>query len=242
MAYVFPAIDFAVYGLTSTWSKPRWLEELDWQCGPEGPAARGYEQVFALWLGHGSGRCPKPNDPWVLTGSIPVGRFGRIRTAPGDSLVQAVASAALWALVGRVMPELTDDQRRVWNQHVWKFIKERAALYETWPQSKWSVDGTAVPARVFNWAGAWTGFAETPEVAIVVVASAVDPDGLALTQIDKGDEYHFKIDAPFDWPSFLEVSQSAAFQEPDGSTERPWPHHLDHEELLTLVERDEGPG
>jgi hypothetical protein len=233
VAFVFPAIDFAIYGLPSARLRPRWLEELDFQYGREGPAAPGYEQVFVLWLGHGSGRRPRPDDPWVLTGSIPIGRFGRIRTTPGDNPVQAIASTALWHLVGRVMPELNDDLHRVWNQHVVIFIEERATLYESWSRSTWSVDGTPTPARVFHWAGAWTGFVETPEVAVIVVASAVNPEGLALTQILNGDEYHFEIDAPFDWPSFLEVSQLAAFQEPAGSTAPPWPHHVDHQELLT---------
>jgi len=233
VTHVFPAIDFAVYGLASAWSKRRWLEELDWQCGPEGPAAPGYEQVFALWLGHGSTRRPRPNEAWVLTGSIPLRRFGRIRTTLGQDPVQAVASTALWPLVGLVTPVLSDDQRRVWSGHVLTFIEKRAALYETWPQVKWSVDGTPLRARVFQWAGAWAGFAATPEAAIIVVAYVVNAEGLALAQIRNGDDYHFEINAPFNWPGFLEVSQARAFQGSDGSTEQPWPHHVDHQELLT---------
>jgi hypothetical protein len=188
--------------------------------------------VFGLWLAHGSTLRPMPNEQWVMTGSLPLGRFARIRTTPGEDPVQAVASTALWPLVGLVTPELTEDQRLVWSGHVWAFIQERAALYETWPQVMWSLDSTPMPARVFRWAGAWTGFATTSQVAIIVVACAVNAEGLALEQVRNGHGYHFDISAPFDWPSFIEVSQAAAFQEDDGSWARGWPHHLDHQELL----------
>ena len=234
VVYVFQPLDFPVYGLSSTWPKSRWLQELDWQCGPEGPAAPGYEQVFAIWLGHGSSRRPIPHEPWVLVGSIPLQPFGRLRTAPGEDPVEVVASTPLWPLTSVTTPELSEDQRSLWSEHVWKFIQERAAQYETWAPCTWTLDDTPIAARVIRWAGAWAGFSQTPEVAIVIAASAVSPDGLGLRRIRDGHDYHFDLDAPFEWPSFLLTSQSAAFGQTDDFPERPWPWHVDHQELLGL--------
>jgi hypothetical protein len=151
---------------------------------------------------------------------------------PGENPVQEVASTALWPLVGLCTPKLTEVQRLVWTGRVWAFIQQRAALYETWPQVTWSLESTPVPARVFHWSGAWAGFATTSEVAIVVVAYSVDAEGLALEQVRNGHGYHFDINAPFDWPGFIQTSQAAAFQGDDGSWERRWPRHVDHQDLL----------
>jgi hypothetical protein len=112
------------------------------------------------------------------------------------------------------------------------FIEERASQYDTWLEVTWSLDGTSVPARVFHWAGAWSGLALTPEVAVIVVANSVKPEGLALAQVRAGDDYHFDVNAPFEWPGFIEVSQEEVFQGSDDFWDRRWPYHVDHQELL----------
>ena len=225
MGLVYPAPDFALYGLDSKWQGPRWPEFFDGE--------RSGPTLQRMWLAHGTTPLPEPARPWVAVGTEPL-QLPVSTAAAGIEPVQEVAFTAMFALVSRTAPELHGDARRAYWQRAVNLADEGSRSYGAWPTVPWEVDGAAVEARYFVWAGAWAGFTtDVADVAIVLFASGVPPESLALARIDDSSSYHFEAREPLAYPDVLEASVATALAAAATPAERySWPLHPDQERLL----------
>jgi hypothetical protein len=224
VSFRFPPLTFAAYGLGGSWSGRGWVAELRWSSGPEGPAAAGYDQIEAIWLGHGDNLLPVPESNWALVGTFNLDR--------GVEDIEEVARTdGLFKLTWYLRPALDDGQGFTYSRREYEFAQE-APLAKTWRNVSWTCDGDSVEAVVLDWAGGWIGHPRAfRDLPVVVIAATCDAQDFALSLVRDGARYHFDPDAPIEWPDVVEASEVAAFgTEP--STESRWPHHNDHDQLL----------
>ena len=75
--------------------------------------------------------------------------------------------------------------------------RARARDSVSWMEVVWLVDDEPVRARVWRFAGAWTGLTtDLPDVFVVAVGVGVNPEGLRIRQIKDGAEYGFDLARP----------------------------------------------
>jgi hypothetical protein len=163
-----PPVDFALYGLDASWPGARWLETFGDAIG---------NPVLWVSLGHQS-----------LDGGslIYVETFSRPRT---DALVvrscekplQHVASYAAALLANVTLPVDTLPRPDGLCRALIGLTEERSGKYADWPLVRWHVDGTAVTARMWQFAGGWMAVSDGVEaVYLAAVGMGNEPDGRAL--------------------------------------------------------------
>jgi len=82
--------------------------------------------------------------------------------------------------------------------------------YARWPAVRWSVDGRAVTAHRWQFAGGWAAFTgAVPGVYLYATGLGTDPDDLSLAVLADGGAYHFDLDQPL-WPETLLAARAAA--------------------------------
>lgn len=180
-----PPVEFAVYGLDESWAGPRALDTFRGIVG---------EPPSELWLGH--------QTPDQRAG-IRIGSLARPKAPPltdDDEPVVAAAGSGAGSLVDLTiplgpLPSRTRGLVGLLSDHA----RARARAHASWPEVAWVVNGEPVRARVWHFAGAWTGLTtDLPDVFVVAVGVGVHPDGLRVRRIKDGAEYGFDLARPLD--------------------------------------------
>ena len=212
----FPPIDYPVYGLGDSWDGPRWLDHLQGMVG---------KPSWGVCLGHGQRVEATPTEPWALVISLASARHAL--TMGGDA-TREVAFAATFALVNLTLPAPRDRAEGFVPALIERAERE-ADRYAEWPACAWSVDGGAVSARTWHWAGAWAGFTtDLDDTDLIVVGHGMEPGDLALSLVPTGAAYHMDWGQPVAYPEDIEASQRAALAAFPDPPEAWWPVHADH--------------
>ena len=142
---------------------------LDWVCMLR---RNGVNSTYGVWLAHLS-----HND------GIRVGSFS---TATLHQEGLTVAQQGVNSLLDITMPPgmPLDDM---------KTVATRAE--PTWSEAEWTADGELLPARVWRFSGAWTGWAVLGDVSVSVVG--IGDQEIDLRQTD-GTAYGMRAGAPID--------------------------------------------
>lgn len=187
MAHRFPPIDFPLYGLDSSWSGPRWLDFFQGRVGAP---------VWMVSLGHGPQVERVAGRTWAMVASYSRQRFDLF---PHGTLEEALGFEA-----ARLLLDRTRDVDR---------MQAEAGRWASWPTAAWAVDGRRATAHLIRYDDAWAAFTTGPsDVGLVVHASGLLPDGLALARTADPAAYHFDPGSPLYYPTAIETSQAAAFR------------------------------
>lgn len=214
-----PPVDFALYGLDASWPGARWLETFGDAIG---------NPVHWVSLGHQS-----------LDGAllIYVETLSRPHT---DALVarssqrplQHVASYAAALLANVTLPVDTLPRPDGIYPALTGMTEELSDKYADWPPVRWHVDGTAVTAWMWRFAGGWMAVSDGAEaVYLAAVGIGTEPDGLALAELENGDAYHFDLDQPMHAP--VMVASHAARADGDAPPPRRRDWHADQLRLMS---------
>jgi hypothetical protein len=216
-----PPPAFPVYGLDPAWPGARWLESFGDAIG--GP-------VRWVSLGH-QGRTSL-----VLVETHTRALTGAMVTPSGRPPLPYVAQRAAATLVNLTLPVLSrprpDGMLRALVEHA----EERGGGYAAWSPLSWRVDGVAVTARAWRFAGGWAAVSDAVDgVYLAVAGVGAEPDGLSLGLIADSAAYHFRLDQPLH-PDVMTASRAAA--RPAGD-EPPWPQpgQWHDDQLRVLRER-----
>ncbi len=201
-----PPADFPVYGLDAAWPGTRWLESFGDAIG---------DPVRWVSLGHlGPG-----GGALILVETNSRARTDAMVAPSGRPPLSDVAQRAATTLVNLTLPVLSvprpDGMLRALVNHA----EERGGGYATWSPVSWRVDGAAVTARAWRFAGGWAAVSDAvADVYLAVASVGADPDGLSLGLIADGGAYHFRRDQPLH-PDVMAASRAAR----PGGDELPWP-------------------
>jgi hypothetical protein len=217
-----PPADFPVYGLAQAWPGARWLESFGDAIG---------DPVSWVSLGH----LGPDGGALVLVETHSRARTDAMAAPSGRPPLSHVAERAATSLVNLTLPVLSvprpDGMLRALVNHA----DERGGGYATWSPASWRVDGAAVTARAWRFAGGWAAVSDAEDDVYLAVASVgTDPDGLSLGLIADGGAYHYRLGQPLH-PSVMAASRAAR----PGGDHLPWPQpgQWHDDQLLVLQER-----
>jgi hypothetical protein len=201
-----PPVDFPVYGLAQSWAGARWLESFGDAIG---------DPVRWVSLGH----LGPDGGALVLVETYSRARTDAMAASSGRPPLADVAERAATTLVDLTLPALSvprpDGMLRALVTHA----DERGAGYAAWSPVSWRVDGAAVTARAWRFAGGWAAVSDAVDDVYLAVASVgADPDGLSLGLIADGGAYHYRLGQPLH-PDVMASSRAAR----PGGEQLPWP-------------------
>ena len=198
-------MDFPVYGLAESWRGTRWLELFGDAIG---------DPVHWVALGH----LGPDGGALILVETHSRARTDAMVAPSGRSPLPYVAQRAATTLVNLTLPAPSvprpDGMLRALVNHA----EERGGGYPAWSPASWRVDGAAVTARAWRFAGGWAAVSEAVDVYLAVTSVGADPDGLSLGLVADGGAYHFRLDQPLS-PAVMAASRAAR----PGGDELPWP-------------------
>lgn len=218
-----PPVDFPLYGLDTSWPGERWIELFGDAIG---------DPVHWVSLGHQS-----PDGESLIY----VETFFRPRTdalaAPSlQTPLQHVAFYAAALLINATLPvesllPAPDGLIRAMLDHA----DERSSQFSQWPPVRWQVDGIAVTARTWRFAGGWVAVSDAVEdVYLAAVGVGSDPDGLSLAVLEHGNAYHFELDQPMHTPVMVASHAARTDGDPPPPRCRDW-----HADQLRLMRKPE---
>ena len=225
---VSPRIQFPVYGLDPSWPGLRWLELFGDEIG---------DPVRWVSLGHRS----RDGDALVM-----VKTYRRLATGSprsyqiptdaqaaelGRSPLEWVAFNAAFELVNLTLPVRSLPRPPGFYRALVDHAEQAGREYARWPTVRWSVDGHAVTAHRWPFAGGWAAFTDAVEgVYLYATGLGADPDGLSLARLTDADAYHFDLHSPLA-TALLTSSRAAALGD------RPLPGRPDwHADQLQLID------
>lgn len=178
------AVDFPVYGLNAGFRVDRWVDFFEG--APSAPP-------WALWLGHRD----QEGDSGVRVGTLPRKRYEETMCpGRGDPLAVVALSGAL-GLVNLTLPDSSVPRPDGLIEALVEHAEGQAKRHRQWPAVWWDIDGAWVRARVWHFAGAWTGFTEAlPDVYLVVIGVGVESRGLSLARVTELTGYGTDLRAP----------------------------------------------
>jgi hypothetical protein len=216
----YPPVDFRVFGLGEDWGGARWLAMI------EGSS----EGFLGLVLAHGDTHQPTPGHAWASVSSLHRPHLARYDRKGRDS--HAAAQRAVMSVLDATEPKLSNRERTAYRRNMVELLfNSEATRYLDWPRTTWIIDDQEVEAHTFSWADAWSGFAISGDVAIVITAGDLPPDNLRLETQTDGLAYHFDLRQPLAFPDSIIRSQELAAIR-DDEQRSVWPRHRDHETLL----------
>jgi hypothetical protein len=196
MANLFPPFDFPLYGLDTSWTGPRWLDFFEGKAG---------SPSWGAWLGHGHDADRARGDEWVIVGSFPVRRSAEVQLQPGETFQHYLASVATLVLFN----DSEEGPAR---------LETEPDRWAAWPSRYLRADGRSVSAHFLERGNAWAAFITgLREVGLVIHASGIAVEEMALVEVTDSSSYHFNSDEPLDYADVLYASRQAAFE----SVERP---------------------
>jgi hypothetical protein len=127
----------------------------------------------------------------------------------GQPPLQHVAFAAAVVLVNLTLPVPPVPLPAGLSQALGDHAGSRSAQYAQWPPVRWQVDGAAVTARGWRFAGGWAAVSDAvPDVYLAAAGLGTGPDGLSLAVLRDGGGYHFTLDQPLH-PDVMAASRAA---------------------------------
>jgi hypothetical protein len=204
---VSPQIQFPVYGLDASWAGARWLELFGDEIGdPIRWVSLGHRSVdgdalikvktYARLAAGTSGSYQVPTDAQAAE--------------LGQSPLEWVAFSAAFELIDLTLPVRSLPRPPGFTRALVDHAEKAGQEYARWPEVRWSVNGKAVAAHRWRFAGGWAAFTDAVEsVYLYATGLGADPDGLALTVLPDGGAYHFDLGQPL-WPEAMSASRAAA--------------------------------
>jgi hypothetical protein len=212
-----PPADFPVYGLDASWPGTRWLESFGDAIG---------DPPHWVSLGH----LGPDGGSLILVETHSRARTDAMVAPSGRAPLAYVAQCAAITLVNLTLPPLSVPRPEGMLRALVDHAEERGG-YPAWPRARWRVDGAAVTARAWRFAGGWAAVSEAVDVYLAVAGLGTDPDGLSLGLIADGGAYHFRLDQPLH-PDVMAASRAAR----PGGGEFPWPQPGQwHDDQLRLL-------
>ncbi|MGD0704590.1 MAG: hypothetical protein ABSA02_32455 [Trebonia sp.] len=211
-------MDFPLYGLDTSWPGARWIESFGEAIG---------NPVHWVSLGHQS----PGGESLVYVETFSRPRIDAHAATSIETPPQDVAFYATALLINATLPVASlprpDGLIRAAVDHA----NERSSQCAQWPQVRWQVDGVAVTARIWWFAGGWAAVSDAVEgVYLAAVGVGIDPDGLSLAVLADGDAYHFELDQPMHTP--VMVTSHAARTDGDPPPPRREDWHPDQLQLM----------
>jgi hypothetical protein len=136
-------------------------------------------------------------------------------------------------LLNLTVPKLSTKEHSAYMSAIGAFMDPRWARWQDWRTVVWTLDERPVEARVFAWAGAWTGFVVTRSELVTAVGVEVPPERLSLSTWADTGNYQFDVTQPIVVPDTLRAALASA---PGTRGRRAWPAHPDHRELLPSLD------
>ena len=176
------APDFVLYGLDEPWAGPGWV------AGMSGPV----HLLATFSLGH----LLADRTQGVTVKTAARDRYDQVRSADHQDPVDAVAAEAVNDLIAATWPDPEIMRQADWLDDVYSHGSQSAREHRSWARVSWSVDGAAVDAGCWHFAGGWTGFTTAlPDVYVVVTAVGVDPAAIRLRRLTDAAPYGFELGA-----------------------------------------------
>ena len=145
--------------------------------------------------------------------------------------MEHVAGYACTALINITIPEHSLPFPDGFLSALVNLSEKQSERCAQWPLIRWRVDGAAVPARVWRFAGGWAAISEAAQsVYLAAVGMGTEPDGLPLAVLRDGDAYHFDLNQP------LHPDTLSAGLRRDGGYDRRYPCRTEfHADQLRLM-------
>lgn len=135
-----------------------------------------------------------PGDPdgWRVPTDEQAARYG-------VSPLECLASQCANALVDLTLPTLSLVRPPGLLKALVGRAQAAAEAHGDWATADWQVDGIAVRAPMWSFAGGWAGFTDAAEgvyVTVVGLGPGAKSEGLALAALQDGEAYHFDLHGP----------------------------------------------
>lgn len=184
----FPPLDFSLFGL-SEWTGACWVEFFEGESG---------KPVWSVTLAHHS-----EDSALVLVRTSPKERWDRLIAGGQQPGAAEFAADLVRVVIDAARAEFDTDERSRYNRAVPAFAQDQGNGWESWESAQWSLDGHAIPARIWRFAHAWTGLTLGVSARYVgVTAFNVEDTEVDLTEV-YGSDYGFDFTVPF-WIHGLE--------------------------------------
>lgn len=198
-------VDFPVYGLHPRIPGPRWVDFFEGGSGgPAAPDADADADVvselgeagrapWALWLGQRLA----DTERGLRIGSMPRLRYERAMCPGGGDPLAEVAFGAAFGLVNLTLPDSSVPRPDGLIESLLAHAEQHARRYEKWKRVTWRVDGMSVRARIWEFAGGWTGFTgDLDDSYVAVIGIGVAAEGLSLARVTDPKAYGVDFSAP----------------------------------------------
>jgi hypothetical protein len=121
-----------------------------------------------------------------------------------------VAFDAAVVLINLTMPVPSLRRPPGLNRALVDHVYRASSEYTRRPAVSWRVEGVAVTARLWSFAGGWAALADAMDGVYLAVSGVGNaPDGVSLAVLRDGRAYHFDLDQPL-YPGVLSASRAAA--------------------------------
>ncbi|MCR3720826.1 MULTISPECIES: hypothetical protein [Prauserella salsuginis group] len=196
-------VDFPVYGLHPSIPGPRWVDFFEGgNVSPVEPDA-GSEAVsglgetgrapWALWLGQRLA----DTERGLRVGSMPRLRYERAMCPGGGDPLAEVAFGAAFGLVNLTLPDSSVPRPDGLIESLLAHAEQHARRYEKWKRVTWRVDGMSVRARIWEFAGGWTGFTgDLDDSYVAAIGIGVAADELSLGRVTDPKAYGVDFSVP----------------------------------------------
>ncbi|WP_167166052.1 hypothetical protein [Saccharomonospora amisosensis] len=190
-------VDFPVYGVGAGFRAVRWVDFFEG--APDTPP-------WALWLGHRD----EEGESGVRVGTLPRKRYEQTMCPGGGDPVAEVAHSGALGLVNLTLPDTSVPRPDGLIVALVEHAERQAKRYREWPLVWWDIDGAWVRARVWHFAGAWTGFTEAlADTYVVAIGVGVESRGLSLARVTDLTAYGTDLRAPL---SLIELGRHKSTQ------------------------------
>jgi hypothetical protein len=211
-----PPASFPVYGPDRSWPGARWLDGFGDALGEEVRWVRVACQDLATGALLLVETCSRP-----LTDAA----AARAQVDP----LRTVAFDVGALLVNLTLPAQSVPRPEGIKQALVEHVDQCSRQYTEWPQVTWWVDGAAVTARVWRFAGGWAAVSDAIGDVYLGAAGTGSAD-LSLTRLRDGGGYGFGLDQPLH-PGVLAASSAARA----GGERAPEPRLDWHPDQLRLI-------
>jgi hypothetical protein len=228
----FPPVSFPVCGLASPFGGVRWLELF-------GDPPDGEPHWVSLW--HQSADDQSAIQVTTYTRRAPGNPNGwRVPTDEqaakyGASPLESLAGQCATTLIDMTLPVLSLTRPPGFLGALVDLAQTAADAYAEWDTVDWRVDGIAVAAPTWSFAGGWAGFTDAAAgvyVSVVGIGPGPGPEGLAFAALRDSEAYHFDLHGP------LSLETAAASRDAAGvplERQPPWLPKEWHPDQLRLM-------
>jgi hypothetical protein len=229
---LFPPPSFPVYGVVSPFGGARYLELF-------GDPPDGEPHWVSLWHQSTDARSVITVTTYTRR-SRGYSNGWRVPTDEqaaqhGKSALESVASQCTTTLVDLTLPVLSVTRPPGLLKALVGHAQTAAEAHADWATVGWRVDGIAVQAPAWSFAGGWAGFTDAAE-AVYVSAVGLGPDarpeGLALAALRDSAAYHFDLHGPLSLELAAGSRQAAGVSYEE---EPPWRSTVWHPDQLQFM-------